>query len=118
MTDIPELEAVEIEVGGRRLKLCFDMNAFIRLQKSTGQDPTSKEFWEDADLEKVRTVFWVGLQHYHPEIDETAAGALVPLGKLPYLSEKLVEAFNLSAGETESEEPQAQERPTPAALSG
>lgn len=65
---------------GRKLKLCFDANAWIAVEDETGlelPDIIDKLGAGKVSMKLQRTIMWAGLQKHHPEVSQREAGELL-----------------------------------------
>lgn len=90
----------------RRLK--FDLNALAEMESVLGIPIT--EFGDAAKwvtAKNLRAILLIGLKNDDPSITATQIGAMVDMGNMAYVSEKIREAMSSSMGDGVTEEKKA-----------
>lgn len=84
---------VEIELGGVRRKIVFNMWAFCQLETATGKNALSGEIWEQPSATDIVTLLWAALQQEEPSLTIEEVGRMMPFSKLSAVSDALKSAF-------------------------
>jgi hypothetical protein len=96
-TDLKQ-EGIKVILDKERT-LLFDLNTLVDLEEEYGdieaamKELTSKKA---GKMKTIRKFLWLGLKHEEEELTEKQAGALIPFNKLDEMSEKLLEALDIS----------------------
>lgn len=88
---------VKVTAGEQEYTLRFDMNALVELEDATGM-PVPKLALSFGDPEQMsykllRSMFWAGLLHHHPDVTVEEAGRIMSEIDLLEVIEKISEAF-------------------------
>lgn len=94
MTNIDKAApGVEIEIGGKKRKLVFDMWAFYLLEKETGKNAISGEIFTKPSATDIIVLIWAALQH-EEKISLEAVGRMMSLTNLPVVTAAIQKAFD------------------------
>jgi hypothetical protein len=72
----PTLPKVGITIAGKQYFLCFDFNVLAKGSELLGGNLLDGLDFDKIDAKRLRTLFWLSLQKFQPEMTEEEAGAL------------------------------------------
>lgn len=111
-TGLKAIPEVEIELGGKKLKLCFSTMAFCTLEEKLKINALDSNIWTNPSVSMRTALLWAGLQTYHPEYTLEVVRSSLPLPQLGKLFEMVMEAFSrASADASEAAEKNAEAAP-------
>ncbi len=93
---------VEIELGGKKRKLVFDLNAFSLLEEATGKNMLAGELFVKPSLTDIVKFIWAGLQHHEEGITRKEIGKMAGVEDIPRFMEAIQAAFGNAAVPSES----------------
>ncbi len=103
-----QVEELPFELGGRKRKLQFDLNAFAELENRFGSVNEAMNALQTGGMKSIRVILWAALIHDEAVIDEQTGepisynitpyqvGGWIKPHMLPVLSQKLTEAMGVS----------------------
>lgn len=94
-----------IELGGKTLKLVFNLLALARVERKSGK--TVGNLMQEGSMEGVLLILWAALQKHHPELTEDEVGEMVSVQDIPALMETITKCFAASAPAPEDGEKEA-----------
>lgn len=109
----------EIDLGGKKRRLIFDMNAYAELEKKYGSVEAAMNKLEQGLIGDLRVVLWAGLIHEEVVVDEetgeplkynispyTVGSWIKSPTQLTAVSEKLAAAMNDGMPPAEGSQPE------------
>ncbi len=95
--------SVEIELDEPR-KIVLDLNAMVDFGQATGRDLLDPTSVDKVDTVYIRAMLWACLKAGGSDLTLEEVGALVNLGNMKYIGEKLTELRIASMPESDDEE--------------
>jgi hypothetical protein len=86
-------KAIEVELGGQPMKVVYDLNAFADLEETYGTVNDAMEALSSGSIKTIRTLLWVGLRSFNPDITEREVGALIGMSGIEAVSEAITLAI-------------------------
>lgn len=95
MSDIAAVrnKGVAVELDKPRI-LKFDLNSFAELEERYGSVEDAMLVLQSGTIKGIRTLLWCGLIHDDEQLTERQVGAMIGIGDLAELSEKLTDAMS------------------------
>ena len=98
---------LSFELGGRKRRLQFDLNAFAELENRFGSVNEAMKALQTGGMKSIRFILWAALIHDEAVLDEAGepvsykitpfqVGGWITPQMLPELSQKLTEAMGVS----------------------
>ena len=86
-------KGVPVDLDKPRI-LKFDLNSFAELEERYGSVEEAMEVLQSGTIKGIRTLLWCGLVHEEENLTEKQVGAMISIGDLAELSEKLNAAMS------------------------
>jgi len=93
------MKNIKIELDKERT-MRLDFNALIDFEEKAGV--RIDQVGEDFSLRQMRAFLWAALRHEDPDLTEEDVGAMLHLGNVEYVSEKITEVMQKHTPEGES----------------
>jgi len=87
--DVKDPKPVELDLGGKKRKLKFDLNAFAELEEYYGSIDEVMQALEKGSIKALRSIIWAGLLYEDPDLKPRDVGAWIEIQDLPAFSETL-----------------------------
>ena len=84
---------VEVKLGDKLRKLCFDFNAICRLEEKSGKNALSSETWNNLSALDVRALLWAACLKDDPELTIESVGEFITFKNLPEITAAIEKAF-------------------------
>ena len=108
---------IEVELDKVR-HFRFDLNALASIEEKTGQSLLNGFDMAKLKMNDLRAFVWGGLIHEDAALTVEQVGSLIHMGNLADVSEKLREAFGVSAPPPSEDDAPASDSPVPGSTSG
>lgn len=99
----PTLPKVSITIDGMEYFLAWDFNALAKGEEITGENLLQSMSFENISATRLRSLFYVSLLKFQPEITEEKAGELGGQVNAGAIMRAIVEAYTGSMPEAEDE---------------
>ena len=109
----PTLPKVALTIGDQEYFLAWDFNALAKGEKITGENLLQSLNFENISATRLRTLFYLSLQKFQPEITEEKAGELGGQANAGAIMRAIVEAYTGSMPEEEESEGTSPNAETP-----
>jgi hypothetical protein len=96
----PTVPIVEIELDKLR-HLRMDFNALAKVEEVTGKSFLNGVSWQNMTVRDYRALLWACLIHEDPELTLEDVGAMVHVGNVDYITERLTKLWAKSTPETD-----------------
>ncbi len=91
--NVKDPKPIELDLGGKKRNLRFDLNAFAELEEYYGTIDGAMEALEKGSIKALRAIIWAGLLHEEPELKPSDVGSWIDIQDLPAFSETLGQAL-------------------------
>lgn len=113
----PTVPIVKITLDKERT-LRFDFNALSAFEERTGKSALEASVWAKPDARTLHALLWAALLHEDPDLTMKDVGAIIHMGNLKYVSEKIREASIAANPEAEDADEGGSDGKNPELLTG
>jgi hypothetical protein len=85
-------KGIEIELGGNKYSLKYDLNAFAEIEDTHGSITDVLVKMEEGSAKAIRALIWAGLLANENPPTEKEVGSMINLADIQALAEKIQEA--------------------------
>lgn len=86
-------KGVKLMLGEKERTLKYDLNSFAELEERYGSVEEAMQVLQKGTIKGIRTLLWCGLVHEDEQLTEKQVGAMIDIGDLAELTEKLTVAM-------------------------
>lgn len=100
MSNHPKLNPViEIDVGGEKVKLTFNLWTLYKIEEATGKNALDGATWLNPSAKDVISLLWAAWLLHDPKITMEDVAKKIDLVNIGPITEQLGKAFELASGD-------------------
>lgn len=106
----PTLPNVELVIGGKTLKLCYDFNAVVKAEEQTGLNLLSAVVG-NIDARSLRGLLWASVIREHPALTIEEVGKLIRPTSIATIRQAITSAWFGSLKDQDEDAGEVEEMP-------